>query len=742
MKSDRPCVRRSGKGPRKQSSKSEEIVSIKDRTDALVRGFHEVSIHHGMPAAVLESLSDQLHAYLDTSLDERVWLKRSKYVCTFPLAKYLRNERPPEPDCPFRPTGSLRKWIKNRINGYSNKNTHLWYSWLQAKRASLPASKDFIFKTYQEHFDALTSPDPGDELAISAVFSDPTFEHVLHRVRNDLKYAIACGRKDQQISRLTASNSACFERTRSQRGQHGELRRICGLAPSTSGNYLKTIYLDFDNISHTDEFVRMDFYPKVSVNKTVSFLFDRTVETRISCGMDLWSDLDHLSDEVRSSVSPLSCIIQGVLEPFKVRVISKGEALPYYSARWLQKVLHGSLTKIPCFRLLSRPFCPTDLIGLKRKASKTDVWFSVDYSAATDGLSWKYSSRILRYILDQESPGLMNLAMKVLGPHRLFYHSDPNEHECGLTQVEEWGLQQNGQLMGSILSFPILCLANLGVYLVTTRLHQEHWSNRERLNHVLVNGDDMVYAAPIELWERHIKVGKDVGLTMSVGKAYHHNSYANINSTSVVYPIDGDNLPKQISFLNTGLFFGCHKVQGKDEKRDLAEAHTGIASTIVGNTNQLLSGSLPGRESILLGRFLHQNREAVLDETKCGLIVLTGQRRKYVRSEYHRNLFLPISLGGMGVTPPIGWKFRITRMDLVVAKQFCCEYKGLGLTTQLPLPGPEPKSALNGYAPHEKVQTSPDKTDFIIRHEGRLTRRHLPRTGIRRFADNPYTLML
>jgi hypothetical protein len=77
----------------------------------------------------------------------------------------------------------------------------------------------------------------------------------------------------------------------------------------------------------------------------------------------------------------------------------------------------------------------------------------------------------------------------------------PRDKETG-TQVEP-GLMKRGQLMGSILSFPILCLANLGLYLRVTQESQRNWTDKQRLDAVLVNGDDMLYVASPDLFYKH-----------------------------------------------------------------------------------------------------------------------------------------------------------------------------------------------------------------------------------------------
>jgi hypothetical protein len=339
-------------------------------------------------------------------------------------------------------------------------------------------------------------------------------------------------------------------------------------------------------------------------------------------------------------------------------------------------------------------------MDLSEKSKPTDHWFSVDYSAATDGLSWKYSGAIFRKIIEDLPYEKRFQAETVLGPHNLHY---PVPGRKGVTFK---GVQQNGQLMGSILSFPILCLANLGVYLSTTEDSQQCWSDRQRLRHVLINGDDMVYSANPDLWDRHVETAAKVGLEMSVGKAYRHPVYANVNSTSVHYDLRNTKMysirefseqnrgtPFQIDFLNTGLFYGQHKVQGTtecdnkkncllDQDADIAKKwNTGLTSeerffkllqtvgiddnedrdTLVSCLNQLLKGSLPGRQSTLLSKFLTTHKEELKKEC-------LGLRKVGTKlNVFTRNLFLPIPMGGMGVTPPLNFKFRVEKVQREVA---------------------------------------------------------------------------
>nr|APG77202.1 RNA-dependent RNA polymerase [Hubei narna-like virus 8] len=456
----------------------------------------------------------------------------------------------------------------------------------------------------------------------------------------------------------------------------------------------------------------MNWYPTVYLSSSRSRRSNFLLEQRCVYGRDLWSSLRLHTRDVNVS-TPNRCVIQGILEPFKVRVISKGEALPYYSCKPLQKALHGALRDLDPFRLIGRPLSPTDFIDLKKKSTREDNWFSIDYSAATDGLSWLYSGQIFQRVISKLPFEEQMMAMKVLGPHDLYYPVRPEgEKDFDVSHPVFKGTQTNGQLMGSVLSFPILCLANLGVYLLVTESVQKGWTDRERLAHVLVNGDDMVYAAHPDLWSRHVEVAGKVGLEMSVGKAYVHPVYANVNSTSVHYDLRKEGgTPWQIDYLNAGLFYGQHKVQEAgshrislllgDEERapnsrwentgirektlrrmlkesdvDISKEGTSLTSTI----NWILQGSLPGRQKNLLSQFLTLHKEELRQE-QAALVKKNG--KDYV---FSRNLFLPESLGGMGVVPPAGFNFQLKPIQKKVALSMIRKNL-IPSTSQLPLPG-------------------------------------------------------
>jgi len=257
--------------------------------------------------------------------------------------------------------------------------------------------------------------------------------------------------------------------------------------------------------------------------------------------------------------------------------------------------------------------------------------------------------------------------------------------------------------MGSILSFPLLCLANLGVYLLTTKWLQESWSFEERLNSVLINGDDMLYCAPPDLWPLHEEIGNKVGLKMSLGKAYHHPVYSNVNSVSCHYnlKVRDESTPWQINFLNTGLYYGQHKVQDRVEGAEAQEHSSTADLSAVSCINVLLAGSLPGRQKDLLKKYLIQHKDSIQELSR---FRINGK-------DFARNLFLPITCGGMGVDAPYGWKFSVSSHQKMLYNKLFPEYS----CSSLPLPGypVESKDIIIGTPWNKFKVEKPDELDFI-----------------------------
>ena len=763
--------------------------SISDRTKFILKGLTMVLRHHGCNDQVAKVATDQVTNYLCDGLgsaDEVQWLARCKYVLTYPLAKYLKNELPPSPPCgPFRPQGIFRRWAKARLSVFSRKNTHLWYSWFQAKRCTLPLSHHVIEATYQKHLKALTSGCYLEETLRVRLFSNRHFMAVLDKVREDLQKFLPAGNFEDELKSFTSfrpSTNASFESNRKTGGQQSHLRWLCGLPVSLS-------------LLPCDELVTMTRCP----------CSRKIVERRQCGGLDDWSDLQNIAERAFSSTgeplnevdalsmagsldfiqsdpvigeypgadvdnfprpndgkehslsrpvvvtgkwheSLLDAEIRGVIEPNKIRVISKGEALPYYAMKPLQVALHSILRRMDCFRLIGRKLCPTDIIDLVPELQKEiHEWNSIDYSAATDELNSRLSDLILSYLL-QDYTIVKRIARAVLGPHALYYPVLKPDGTYG--KAEFRGIQNVGQLMGSILSFPILCLANLGTYLLTIedRPDSAKDSTRNVLRKVLVNGDDMLYAGRPGEFDKHVEIARGFGLNMSVGKAYHHPSYLNINSVSIHYDLQSSAesvTPWQIDFLNTGLFNGIRKVSGQTDDEAVLSADdmpftplmndkevrasigdsrhyrlfVGAHSRTkcegwVSNIPLLLKGSLPGSQRDVLDAYIREHRTDILKETQC---FVRQNGKTHLRT---RNLFLPEAVGGMGVTPPIGWRFAVSERQIQLAESCLDEMSRYGCSvSQSPLPGPvaPPLVESNLVAPWVPPPEIPTFPSFVLR---------------------------
>jgi hypothetical protein len=89
--------------------------------------------------------------------------------------------------------------------------------------------------------------------------------------------------------------------------------------------------------------------------------------------------------------------------------------------------------------------------------------------------------------------------------------------------------QNTGQLMGSPLSFPLLCAINFICYWLSIEEYTGAIIKLEECP-VRVNGDDIIFRSNTEhyaIWKRYIS---EVGFTLSLGKNYIHSTILTINS--------------------------------------------------------------------------------------------------------------------------------------------------------------------------------------------------------------------
>jgi hypothetical protein len=136
-----------------------------------------------------------------------------------------------------------------------------------------------------------------------------------------------------------------------------------------------------------------------------------------------------------------------------------------------------------------------------------EIFVSGDYESATDNLNISLSHLMvdcMRRTSTHIPPSVWLEARKAL-----------------VARFADGRTQQRGQLMGSLLSFPLLCLANFLAF---------KWAVPRKVP-LKINGDDIVFrCTPLEA-EKWFKEIKESGLTISRGKTLVTSSMFSLNST-------------------------------------------------------------------------------------------------------------------------------------------------------------------------------------------------------------------
>jgi len=145
--------------------------------------------------------------------------------------------------------------------------------------------------------------------------------------------------------------------------------------------------------------------------------------------------------------------------------------------------------------------------------SKPDeIFVSGDYSAATDNLSLEIAELLLVSIFSRCRSVPVKLQVECLRSLRANVWYD----NCNRPFV-----QTRGQLMGSFLSFPLLCLQNYCAFKFVVH----------RPVPVKINGDDIVFRGTPEERDRWMEFCPSVGLFVCPGKTMIHRRYFSLNST-------------------------------------------------------------------------------------------------------------------------------------------------------------------------------------------------------------------
>lgn len=259
-----------------------------------------------------------------------------------------------------------------------------------------------------------------------------------------------------------------------------------------------------------------------SVSDFFSEFWDEEISPNLpkSLGFDLSKPISTLNQQLTFSsyppIQPLPVRVEPIVEPLKVRTITAGDAStfclkPLQRAMWLalgtqeQYILtHGT------------HHLESAIQRLYESGDKESVWISGDYTAATDSVSIEATKVLMEGILESiDHLPTKRWAMKEVSPHMLYY-PEGSRGSKELTPI----IQKSGQLMGSLLSFPLLCLLN------------DSTAQRSGLksNQYLINGDDILMRCLPEKYPVWKKEAHQFGFTLSLGKNYVHPMYGTVNS--------------------------------------------------------------------------------------------------------------------------------------------------------------------------------------------------------------------
>jgi hypothetical protein len=212
----------------------------------------------------------------------------------------------------------------------------------------------------------------------------------------------------------------------------------------------------------------------------------------------------------------------GLTEPLKVRIVTKAEWMVQLLTP-VQKAWHGKMRTHPVFQLIGGSSVEDALSPMK--LGKGEKVVSGDYSAATDNIFLTYTKEAAeamlertRFDLPEGLPTCTEAFLRKLVVHSL------TRSVLDLKGTSPVPITR-GQMMGHILSFPLLCIINRAASCMAV----------PRGSFMRINGDDVIFPATKNIYRRWKSATRSVGLEFSLGKNYYSRDLALVNSVYCVY---------------------------------------------------------------------------------------------------------------------------------------------------------------------------------------------------------------
>jgi hypothetical protein len=432
-----------------------------------------------------------------------------------PLAPFINSDEPH-----ILLGGRAYRFIRFLANKNKDKFHEFLVTILQIKKGLERPDEELLKKGSRDTYVTLTTPPPESKsVQLITNWADVTG-------LREQKCLLDDSRMEEEIRRTV--------REVFKDAQYTDLDRYSPFFPSTSANYIRSRSKGgaIGEILLDEELMRGLKYEGTKVNIFEEDDFGFSLDNQ---GLNhLYSNWETLYKRMFSKALTEIPFAEPVAlaEALKVRVITKGPPMLNTVLKPLQKFLWKKMKEHKTFHLIGNWVTTEYLAQTLGSTLKPDSGFgflSVDYKDATNKMRGLLSEVCADEISDVIG---LNDDERVLFIRALTGHIIVNPDN-----LEESKPQLNGQLMGSIISFPILCLINASILRLTRELDCNRLFALDRSG-VIVNGDDgLLKATPlgVSIWK---SIGNFCGLAPSVGKVYYSRRFFNINSTTYEYTHD------------------------------------------------------------------------------------------------------------------------------------------------------------------------------------------------------------
>lgn len=552
------------------------------------------------------------------------WVKVMKYKLAAYFAFHEDQTLPTYPfgDCVDKPGhlvgAGLGRWLLIQLNKNIKLKGELLQSIKQTKKGMPRPSKRDLDEATEKFLDKMTaeSSQEGNPIlldtwaavsteipqTVESILTQDTVKAQLRRTVSELFRGHHFSNEDREHA-MFPSTSANYNRSRKGCGAVGEL-----LDHPTLLSGLR----DYGGRMHVHYEPQSDESDERQEEERIPVVVEKMFEGRKEldwCYATMWWRLLQEALAEDPLVDPVA-----LAEALKVRMITKGPPLTQTVLKALQKFLHRILRIHPAFRLIGEPVTEAyvlDRMGLNLKEG--EIYLSGDYAAATDNLKSWVSECIADEISEicQLRPEEAILFKRALTQHWMVGNDGTLRR------------QTIGQLMGSIVSFPVLCIANAAMCRWSLEL-AERKVIRLTDSKMMINGDDCTMRAPFRLYRYWHDITDFCGLTESLGKTYQSEHFLEINSTrfqrdqeshSIEYKdrqtgriVQRETFLRMVKYVNLGLLTGIKRSGGKVGLGDQADAHNSLAV----RSKELLRLAPDRLRTAVMREFIREHKELLV----------------------------------------------------------------------------------------------------------------------------------